>query len=44
MDVAALLERMTTRRDYAGQLEHVEELPERPGRFAEPAPAAAPDR
>ncbi len=36
MDVAALLERMKSRRDYAGQLEHVEMLPERPGRFAEP--------
>ena len=39
MDVAALLERMTARRDYAGQLEHVEELPERAGRFAEPGAA-----
>src|SRR5262245_10556601 len=37
MDVAALLARMTSGRDYAGQLEHVEELPERPGRYAEPA-------
>ena len=37
MDVAALLERVKTRRDYAGQLEHVEMLPERPGRYAEPA-------
>jgi len=36
MDVAALLERMRTRRDYAGQLAHVEVLPERAGRFAEP--------
>src|SRR5262245_9769212 len=36
MDVAALLERIKTRRDYAGQLEHVELLPERPGRYAEP--------
>lgn len=36
MDVAALLNRMTAGRDYAGQLEHVEELPERAGRFAEP--------
>ncbi len=43
MDVAALLERMTSRRDYAGQLEHVEELPERLGRFGEPgAPLAGP--
>jgi DEAD/DEAH box helicase domain-containing protein len=36
MDVAALLERMRTRSDYAGQLAHVEVLPERAGRFAEP--------
>lgn len=36
MDVAALLNRMTSHRDYAGQLEHVEELPERLGRFVEP--------
>lgn len=37
MDVTALLERMRNRADYAGQLVHVEELPERPGKFAEPA-------
>ena len=37
MDVAALLERMKSRRDYAGQLEHVEILPPRDGEFAEPA-------
>jgi DEAD/DEAH box helicase domain-containing protein len=36
MDVAGLLERMKSRRDYVGQLEHVETLPERPGRYAEP--------
>jgi DEAD/DEAH box helicase domain-containing protein len=43
MDVAALLQRMTSRSDYAGQLEHVEELPERQGRYAEPErPLAAP--
>lgn len=36
MDVQALIERMQTRRDYAGQLEHLEVLPERAGRFAEP--------
>jgi len=36
MDVAALLKRVRARRDYAGQLEHVELLPERAGRFAEP--------
>ncbi len=43
MGVGALLARMTARRDYAGQLEHVEELPERPGRFAKPnAPLAEP--
>jgi DEAD/DEAH box helicase domain-containing protein len=39
MDVQALLTRMTARRDYAGQLEHVTELPERVGRFAEPSVA-----
>jgi DEAD/DEAH box helicase domain-containing protein len=37
MDVAALLERVRARRDYAGQLEHVETLPERQARFVEPA-------
>ena len=36
MDVAALIERMRSRADYAGQLEHVEVLPARPGQFAEP--------
>jgi DEAD/DEAH box helicase domain-containing protein len=36
MDVAALLQRIQARADYAGQLEHVEILPERPGRFAAP--------
>jgi DEAD/DEAH box helicase domain-containing protein len=39
MDVQALLARMQARRDYAGQLEHVAELPEREGRFAEPSEA-----
>jgi DEAD/DEAH box helicase domain-containing protein len=37
MDVAGLLERIKARRDYAGQLQHVQVLPERPGEFAEPA-------
>ena len=37
MDVTGLLERVKSRRDYAGQLEHVEMLPERAGEFAEPA-------
>lgn len=37
MDVAALLDRVRARRDYAGQIEHVEVLSERPGKFAEPA-------
>jgi DEAD/DEAH box helicase domain-containing protein len=37
MDVAALLERIKSRRDYAGQLEHVEMLPERPGVYAKPS-------
>ena len=36
MDVAALIERMRSRADYAGQLAHVEVLAERPGRFAAP--------
>lgn len=38
MDVQALLERIRTRREYAGQLEHVEALPEREGRFADLSP------
>ena len=43
MDVTRLLERMKSRRDYAGQLEHVEMLPERPGEYASPAtPLVAP--
>jgi DEAD/DEAH box helicase domain-containing protein len=42
MDVAALIERMRSRADYAGQLTHVEVLPERPGKFAEPG-APLPD-
>lgn len=37
MDVAGLLERMQARADYAGQLAHVEVLPERAGKFSEPA-------
>ncbi len=36
MDVAGLLERMRARSDYAGQLAHVEILPEHAGRFGEP--------
>src|SRR5947208_3999599 len=36
MDVTALIERMRARPDYAGQLEHLEILPERAGRFAAP--------
>ena len=36
MDVTALLERIQSRPDYAGQLEHLEVLPERPGRFDTP--------
>jgi hypothetical protein len=38
MDVAALLQRVQARRDYAGQLQHVEQLPERPARFQEVSP------
>jgi DEAD/DEAH box helicase domain-containing protein len=36
MDVGVLIQRIQSRPDYAGQLEHVETLPERPGRFAAP--------
>ncbi len=36
MDVLALLKRIQSRPDYGGQLQHVEELPERAGRFAVP--------
>ncbi|MFV1964180.1 MAG: DEAD/DEAH box helicase [Pirellulaceae bacterium] len=36
MDVASFLEWLRNSRDYAGQLEHVEVLPERAGRYAEP--------
>ena len=37
MDVAAFLESIRHQDFYTGQLEHVEVLAERPGRFAEPA-------
>jgi DEAD/DEAH box helicase domain-containing protein len=37
MDVAAFLDGLRDSDFYQGQLEHVEELPERPGRFAEPS-------
>jgi DEAD/DEAH box helicase domain-containing protein len=36
MDVAALIRGIESRADYAGQIAHVEVLPERPGRFAQP--------
>jgi len=36
MDVAALVDRIARRPDYAGQIEHVEQIAARPGRFAEP--------
>jgi DEAD/DEAH box helicase domain-containing protein len=36
MDVEKLIERIQGRSDYAGQLEHVEVLPDRPGRYAAP--------
>jgi DEAD/DEAH box helicase domain-containing protein len=39
MDVQALLERVRSRRDYAGQLEHIEEIPERAGSFVEVSPS-----
>src|SRR3954471_6462266 len=43
MDVTALIRRIQARSNYAGQLEHLEVLPERPGRFAVPIePLAAP--
>jgi DEAD/DEAH box helicase domain-containing protein len=43
MDVVALIQRIQARPDYAGQLEHLEVLPERSGRFAAPnEPLAAP--
>ncbi len=38
MDVAAFLDGLRLEPDYAGQLTHVEALPERPGRFAAPSP------
>jgi DEAD/DEAH box helicase domain-containing protein len=45
MDVTALIRRIQSRRDYAGQLEHLEVLPERSGRFAVPEqPLAEPLR
>jgi DEAD/DEAH box helicase domain-containing protein len=42
MDVLALLERIRRRRDFAGQLEHVESLPERPARFGTVSPPLPP--
>ncbi|HVT29511.1 MAG TPA: DEAD/DEAH box helicase, partial [Lacipirellulaceae bacterium] len=36
MDIGTLIRRVQSRPDYAGQLEHLEILPERPGRFDEP--------
>ena len=36
MDIAALLQRIQQKCDYAGQLEHVEILPEQEGSFSEP--------
>ncbi len=45
MNVTALIQRIQSRPDYAGQLEHLEVLPERPGRFAAPdEPLAGPLR
>ncbi len=42
MGVQALLERIRSRRDYADQLEHIEALPERAGRFADVSPPLPP--
>jgi DEAD/DEAH box helicase domain-containing protein len=43
MDVAAFLSRIEHHPSYVGQISHVELLPERPGKFAEPAePLPAP--
>ncbi|QDU58414.1 DEAD/DEAH box helicase [Aeoliella mucimassa] len=42
MDVEKLLERMQSRRDYAGQLEHLEHLPAREGQYAEPSKPLSP--
>lgn len=36
MDVAQFLERLQLQPDYAGQIAHIEELPERGGTFSEP--------
>ncbi len=36
MDIAALLQTIQQKRDYAGQLEHVEIFPEQEGSFSEP--------
>lgn len=36
MDVNALVQRIQNRPDYAGQIEHIEILPERMGQFADP--------
>src|SRR3954447_5418917 len=45
MDIRALIQRIQDRSDYAGQLEHLEVLPERAGRFASPGePLAEPLR
>ncbi|MCO6047011.1 DEAD/DEAH box helicase [Aeoliella sp. ICT_H6.2] len=43
MDVAQLLSRITSLPEYAGQLEHLEELPERPAQYASPAAALPTD-
>jgi DEAD/DEAH box helicase domain-containing protein len=45
MEVSGLLARIQARPDYAGQIEHIETLPERAGRFASPQqPLAEPLR
>ena len=36
MDVAAFLQSIEHHRQYAGQISHVQQIPERSGQFAEP--------
>lgn len=43
MDVTQLIDRIRQRPDYSGQLEHLEVLEERPGKFATPATSLPPE-